>query len=73
MKKTITLLLVLGLMAFSPDQTQPKKYRFELTEAQVSLLWYTIDNSEASHVGVKELQKLLADQYNAQKDTTKQK
>lgn len=64
-------LLILGftLLAFS----QEKKYKFELNEGELNKLWYIIDNSNAPHNSVKEIQALIQAQLKSQVDTSKVK
>lgn len=65
MKKIILLLCLAGL-SFSTE----KKYKFEFTLPELQAIMYVIDQSNAPHGTVKQVQAIFNKQYQAQ-DTTK--
>lgn len=65
MKKIISILLLISgcsLAAYTP----PKEYTFKFTDAQVSILWNVINQSNAPHLQVTEIQNLIQSQYQQQ-------
>lgn len=73
MKKTLIIISLILLIAFTP--TQEKKYKFEFNDQELNLLWNTIDNSNAPHQQVKEIQQIIQNQLKGQviSDSTKLK
>jgi hypothetical protein len=68
MKKSIIILAFI-LLAFTPE----KKYKFEFNDAELNALYNCIDNSNAPHMQVKEVEALIQSQLKGQIDTTKHK
>lgn len=66
-------LLFLLFLFISTAATPPKEYTFKLTDAQVQDLWQALQQSNAPHQKVVELQTLIQQQYAAQADTTNKK
>lgn len=67
MKKGILTILALLTLSFQ----QEKKYKLELTATQLQIMWNAIDNSNAPHNQVKEIEALLQSQLKGQVDTAK--
>lgn len=64
MKKTALILIGILIFAFKTDTE--KKYKFELNEVQLNALWNCIDNSNAPHTQVKEVEALIQNQLKEQ-------
>lgn len=62
MKKAIIILGLIFIISFTPEH----KYKFEFNEAQLNTLWNCIDNSNAPHNQVKEIEALIQSQLKIQ-------
>lgn len=69
MKKTILILVCLAAVSFQPE----KKYKFEFNLNELNAIMYAIDQSNAPHATVKQVQDLITKQYQSQVDTLKKK
>lgn len=72
MKKLFALLAIAALVSFS-SFNEEKTYIVKMNEQQLNVIWSVIDQSNAPHAMVKEVQKFLGDQLAPQMDTTKKK
>lgn len=73
MKKLIIFIAILFL-SFKTNEEQ--KYKFEFTAEQLQIIFTAVDNSNAPHDKVKEIEVAIQQQYSAQlpkPDSTKNK
>lgn len=64
----VFMLSIFGLVAAwaSPNNNPEKKYKVEVTLQEANALLYCLDKSNAEHLTVSVLSKLITDQVNAQ-------
>lgn len=71
MKKLFIALTLLTLLSFNTNED--KKLKVELTVNEWNAVLQVIDQSNAPHLNVEAVKKVLIDQLKAQMDTTKRK
>jgi hypothetical protein len=71
MKKLFIALTLLTLLSFKTNEE--KKLKVELTLSEWNAVLQVIDQSNAPHVNVEAVKKVLIDQLREQVDTTKRK
>lgn len=69
------ILISLTCLSFDKDSTTPPKvFTFTFTEAQLNKLYNGLDQSNAPHSDIKEIQNIISIQYSKQlQDTSKVK
>lgn len=61
------------LTAWLPAPQQEKVYELKFTEGEIRVLYNVVDKSDAAHLQVEAVKKLITEQYTAQQDTVKTK